>query len=171
MKIVYSEEKTVARMKATADEYAKAKKRRNTVRLINLAPTLFILAICIACAVTNTALPTGTGLLYIAVLLFNIVGTIIADKSVPKSLADTCPAEAWYHVASNEFTVLEIKAVKDNGRCAVAVVLDVDGKETIVDLGTFDIQESPKVLEDTLDLETEIVYVPVPADAAADKCE
>lgn len=166
MKIVYSEERTVARMKETAEWYATAKKRRNTVRLINLFTTLVILGVCIACLATHTAISTTTGVLYIVVLLLNIIGTIMADKTVPKSLADACPAEAWYHVACSEYTVLEVKAEKDNGRCTVSVVVDVDGEETVIDLGAFDIQENPKVKEETLDLEAEIVYVPVTGECA-----
>ena len=163
MKIVYSEEKTVARMNAAAEEYAKAKKRRNTVRLINLATTLVILTICIFCAATHTALPTATGLLYIAVLLFNVVGTVIVDKSVPKTLPLACPDEVWHHIQTSGLTVLEVKTEKDNGRCTVSVILDDHGEEKTVDIGVFDVQESAKVKVETLDLEAETVYVPIAA--------
>lgn len=166
MKIAYNEGKTIARVKEEAERINAAKAHRNRIRFINLSTTLVVLSVCAACAVTHTALPVSTGLLFIGILLLNIVGTILADKSVPKPAEAATPAEVWHNVQTSGFTVVDVKSDTKDGKCSVSVVVDTDGKEETIDLGTYDIRESDAVQEETLDLDAECVYIPAAAVAA-----
>lgn len=161
MKIVYNEEKTVARMSDAGKWYGKARARRNRALLFNLILILSIMAIVAAYYSTGNSMSSATGISLIIALGFNILSTIMVAKSVPKNLTSICPAEAWYHVLSNEYTILEVYAKKEDNRCSVSVVFDVNGEARTLGLGTYDIKESSEVNEETLDLEQEVVFIPV----------
>lgn len=160
MKIVYDKARTIERMESDGQLLFTRRKSRNTIWLMNLLLVLVVIAIVAAYCITGSTLPTFSGVCFIVSLIANIISVFCAGKLVPKHPASILSAAAWYHVISEEYTILEAKAEKDGEQCSVTVAFEVGGEQKTLELGTYEICESSAVDEDTLDLERKVVFVP-----------